>query len=108
MNGYAYYHVTREADLSSIMAEGLVPRIGPRSEKTGEAAPAVYLFPDLASLEDAMANWLGDEFPDDEPLAVLEVTMPAPIGPEPGQPSYERRVAAPIPQERIRRLDVRI
>ena len=67
------YHVTQTANIPAIMREGLAPRIGVRSLDAGETTPAVYLFPDVASLMDAMCNWLGDCFGENEPLTVLTV-----------------------------------
>lgn len=66
------FHVTRREDLPSILNSGLEPRIGPRSLKLGEPCAAVYLFPDLEAVENALMNWLGDAF-DDIELIVLEI-----------------------------------
>ena len=60
------YHVTTASAIERIRNQGLIPAIGPRSRKAGEDRPWVYLFPDMETAEDAMANWLGDELPDDE------------------------------------------
>lgn len=65
------YHVTRKEDLPSILAEGLQPRIGPRSIQIGESSPAVYFFPDMESVENALLNWLGEEFDDDEIVVLV-------------------------------------
>lgn len=66
------FHVTRRDDVPSILLQGLVPQIGPRSCLLGEATPAIYLFPDQVSVEDALMNWLGDAFEGEE-LVVLEI-----------------------------------
>ncbi len=71
------YHVTPTRNLFRIMREGLAPRIGPRSRRLGEAVAAVYLFEDADSLQDALDNWLGDEFAEDAMLALLRVEVPA-------------------------------
>lgn len=70
-----YYHVTPAKNVPSIMKNGLVPKIGTRSANFGEADKHVYLFPSKDEMETAMMNWLGDEFDEDEPLAVLAVEV---------------------------------
>ncbi|NLC22400.1 MAG: hypothetical protein GX771_10920 [Halomonadaceae bacterium] len=62
------YHVTPRANLPSILQDGLEPRIGERSEALGEAAPRIYCFPTLADCNDALGQWLGDWFNDEEEL----------------------------------------
>lgn len=69
------YHITEKKNLIKIMGEGLIPRIGDRSQSLGEEKELVYLFPDLDSVEDALMNWLGDEFGEDTVLVVLEVNL---------------------------------
>lgn len=68
-----FYHVTEKNNLDSIMNHGLQPRVGPRSEELGEKEAAVYLFPDLESVENALMNWLGAEFDDDSELVILKI-----------------------------------
>lgn len=70
-----YYHITREKDLPGIKEHGLIPQIGPRSMEMGEHIPAVFLFSDHECMEDGL-DWLGDLFPEDEPLVCLEVRLP--------------------------------
>ena len=75
------YHVTLESNVKSIMENGLVPQLGPRASQI-EREPAVYLFPTYEDYENAITNWLGDEFDDtnpDEPLVLLQVDLPAHI-----------------------------
>lgn len=68
------FHVTRESDLESIMRQGLFPRTGERSELLGEPVPAIYAFPDKDALENAMLNWLGQEYEEyDGDLVYLEI-----------------------------------
>lgn len=71
----AFFHVTPTSNLDSIMKQGLIPRVGERSAKVGEK-PAIHLFHNWDEVEDAMMNWMGDEF-EDEPLSLLKVTVPA-------------------------------
>jgi hypothetical protein len=73
----ACYHVTLSRNLPRIMREGLQPRRGPRSRKLGEAHKAVYLFKGREDAADGLANWLGDELPEDEPVALILVNLPA-------------------------------
>lgn len=70
------YHVTYAEGVSSILRDGLVPRRGLRSCSLGEGREAVFLFPSLEDVEDALMNWLGEEMDDDKPLALLEVQLP--------------------------------
>ena len=60
------YHVTRESDLPSIMRDGLVPNIGPRSAEIGERRQAVFLFRSLEDMDNALYNWLGERFEGEE------------------------------------------
>ena len=70
------YHVTTDESLDSILKEGLKPLIGQRSEKI-ESRPAVYLFPSIDDLTDALYGWLGNEFEDYEgDLHTLKVNIP--------------------------------
>jgi RNA:NAD 2''-phosphotransferase len=73
------FHVTTLQSLDSIMETGLLPMIGPRSSKLNEPEPAVYLFPTLDHAADAIANWLGEEFDDEDELVILEIAKEAPI-----------------------------
>jgi len=68
-----FFHIARRADVESIMATGLKPSIGERSESLGEDAPRVYLFDSRTSAEEGLMSWLGDEFDEDEELVLLSV-----------------------------------
>ena len=70
------YHATEIANIESIRANGLVPQIGPRSSCI-ENTPGVYLFKNKEDYQDAMMNWLGDEFSDLDQgqIIVLEVDI---------------------------------
>ena len=71
-----FYHVTPESNLESIFEKGLMPSIGERSAQC-ETMPMVFLFNSLCDCENALSNWLGEEFEDTyERLAVLEVLIP--------------------------------
>lgn len=73
-----FYHVTPTDNLASIMSEGLVPSVGDRSKKLGENA-CVFLFPSREDAEDGVDQWMGDDFDDEQPIALLEVTVPLEI-----------------------------
>ena len=70
------FHITTDDKLALILSQGLVPQIGERSAELGEATPAVYLFPTLEALEDALGGWLGECFEDEEEdLHILQVDL---------------------------------
>lgn len=69
------YHVTPTQNLRSVMKNGLVPNIGDRSSKIAGEQSGIYLFPSVEAAEDAVMNWLGDEFDEDEPLTLLKVNI---------------------------------
>jgi len=82
------------------MKEGLQPRTGERAGVM-EQEDGIYLFKTLEDAEDAVTNWLGDEFEDAEPLALLEVTLPPDAKILPSTADYELVVGTPIPSEYI-------
>jgi hypothetical protein len=65
----AYYHITRSENVPSIMAGGLEPT----KPRDMEDVEGVYLFKSAVAAEDALMNWLGDRFDEDEPLTLLRV-----------------------------------
>lgn len=71
------YHVTPTRNLPSIRKLGLIPRIGPNSRQLGETQPLIYLFPTRVDVNDALMNWLGDQYDDDEPLSLLTLNVPS-------------------------------
>jgi hypothetical protein len=66
------YHVTPTKNIKSIAKEGLKPGIGDRSNKIMREKSGIYVFPSRLAAEDAVMNWLGDEF-EDEPLTMLKI-----------------------------------
>lgn len=72
MNNIAY-HVTPTKNLDAILSEGLLPKIGERSQMLGEKDEAIYLFPTKADVTNALLQWLGEMYDDDEELALLEI-----------------------------------
>lgn len=71
-----YFHVTPAANLSSILSDGIITAIGERSQIVGEKNKAVFLFPDVSSMENALMNWLGEAFEDEENLVILQIDLP--------------------------------
>lgn len=69
------YHVTLLSNLKSIKKYGLLCQIGPRSQDLGEPTKAVFVFPNLDYANDAVMNWMGDEFDDDDKLIILQVKL---------------------------------
>lgn len=68
-----YYHITRKINVKKILKEGLIPKIGARSKKLKEPK-GVFLFTSLSDAENAVMNWLGDEFGEDTALSCLKIT----------------------------------
>ena len=91
------YHVTLTRNIPKILREGLHPRRGPRSRRLGESHKAVYLFKSREAAADGLANWLGDELPEEEPVALVLVNLPAGILTFDTTAGYELVVAEPIP-----------
>lgn len=95
------YHVTPLKNLESIKKHGLLCKIGPRSQKIGEPVSAIYLFPNLDYANDAVANWLGDEFDDDEDLIILTINVTEADVERAPDIDYERASVADIPAKLI-------
>lgn len=70
------YHVTPPANIPGILRDGLLPQIGERSAIAGEAVPAIFCFAGLDETENALMNWLGDYFDEEEPLSLLRIDLP--------------------------------
>ncbi len=98
------YHVTPAVNIPTIMSRGLIPQVGDRSNKIQGETPAVYCFPDTNSLEDAMMNWLGDEFGEDEDLALLEISTSGLEGDVTPNAEYEIQIFDPVPPQNIKVL----
>ena len=94
-----YYHVTPTANVPRIMSEGLIPQRGPRSKRMADHG--IFLFEDMETMEDALSNWLGDEFEEDEPLTLLGVELPPNADIAPETVGFEINVLSSIPPEFI-------
>ena len=73
--GMNVYHVTPTCHVFDILEQGLLPGIGPRSHELGEEVARIYVFTDLATLDDALGNWLGNAFDEDEELSIIELSV---------------------------------
>ena len=98
------YHITPSKNLKTILAKGLIPQKGERSRKILDEKSAIYCFPDKNSMEDAVMNWLGDEFDEDEALALLEIDTTGLQGQVTDGAEYEIAITSKIPVENIRVL----
>lgn len=95
------YHVTPTRNVKSILAKGLVPSIGARSAQL-ETQSNLFFFPSREAAEDAVMNWLGDELPEDEPLALLAVSSKGLEGKFTPGAEYEVTVSSPVPPQNIK------
>lgn len=68
------YHVTPHSNLPDILKHGILPRLGERASLANEKLNRVYLFASLEGAENALSNWLGEEF-DEVDLAILAVDI---------------------------------
>ena len=98
------YHVTLTKNLKSIMTSGLKPGIGDRSQKISGEQSAIYCFPDKDSVSNALMNWLGDEFDEDDQLALLSIDTTNLHGNYTPNAEYEISITDTIPPENIKIL----
>lgn len=99
-----FFHVAASKNVRSILKNGLQPKRGSRSAALGEGGKAVFLFSSREGVDDALANWLGDEFDEDEPLSLLLVMVPDSIAVTPtfdGATSWEWVSRQKIPPQYI-------
>ena len=100
-----YFHVTPKCNLKSILENGLVAQVGERSDILGEK-PGIWLFPTFDEMNNALANWLGECFDEDEELVILQLDLPEdfPIAKEPdsnGSVFYEVCCRKNIPADYV-------
>jgi CRISPR/Cas system-associated endonuclease Cas3-HD len=100
------WHITPKANVSKIMKQGLIPKIGRRSKSAKEKTPAIYVFPDSISMEDALTNWLDNEF-EDVKLSILELTVPSNWITEHAI-RWEAQILHPVPPSMIKILVLNI
>ena len=95
------YHVTTTSSAHSAQQNGIMPHVPEDSPNDPEA---VYLFPDMESVDNALMNWLGDRFAEDEPLSVLAIDTTG-LRIVPGGANYELISYDPVPPENILRSE---
>lgn len=95
------YHVTPARNLPSIQRHGLNPTVGGRSAKIQSESRAVFCFPSIEHVEDAIVNWLGDEFDEDEQLALLAINTKNLNGGYTPNAEYEIAITSTIPPSHI-------
>ncbi len=67
------FHITLKENVSSILSQGIFTKVP--SDVIFDETKAVYLFPNLTSMNDALANWFGERFNDDDDLIILVVNI---------------------------------
>ena len=65
----SYYHITRSENVPLIMKDGLLPS----KPDDIQDVEGVYLFKSATAAEDALMNWLGYRFSEEEKLTLLKV-----------------------------------
>ncbi len=65
----SYYHITPAENVPSIMKNGLLPATPDDMQDT----EGIYLFKNRTEAEDALMNWLGDRFSEEQKLTLLKV-----------------------------------
>jgi len=65
----SYYHITRSENVPLIMKDGLLPS----KPDDMQDVEGVYLFKSATDAEDALMNWLGDRFSEEEKLTLLKI-----------------------------------
>ena len=65
----SYYHIARSENVPLIMKDGLLPS----KPDDMQDVEGVYLFKSAMDAEDALMNWLGDRFGEEEKLTLLRV-----------------------------------
>ena len=101
------YHVTPTKNLKSIAKQGLTPTVGDRTSQIESEKSGIYVFPDRTSAEDAVMNWLGDEF-DDEPLTMLKIDVSGLEKNISKGADYELIVGTVIEPSRIKKVNIQL
>lgn len=96
--GRKYYHITPAKNVSKILKNGL----DPKKPQDYDDEEGVYLFKSKDDVDDALMNWLGDRFDEDEDLALLEIDGNYVKRVSPGGAGYEVIVKHAIPAEAIK------
>jgi len=77
------FHVTTQANLASILLNGLAPLYGRRSQQFGETMPKISFFVSREGLEEAMTRYFEKAFGQEEELVILEVASNVIVHPNP-------------------------
>ena len=96
-----FYHVTTLPNAAPIKTQGLKPAIGPRSRHLGETTPAIYLFGTREELDDAVLNWLGEQFDGGSELIFPQLCVPRVISSQFQRDAFEYRSFRPLPGKYI-------
>lgn len=98
MTSLELYHITPTSNIPQILKHGLIPSLGNRSSLM-ENENRIYMFGSMEDVENAVSNWLGDEFDEDVPLSLLKISLPPswPLGKE----AFEYTTSKPIPSNLI-------
>lgn len=71
------YHITSDANLPAIRRDGLVPQLGSNSKQIGETVPAIHVFTNTDTLEDAIMNWSAMDWTDEDiDLSLITLRVP--------------------------------
>jgi hypothetical protein len=93
------WHITSKRNLKSIKKHGILPKIP--ADMTDEKE-GVYLFKSYHDAEDAVVNWLGDRFDEDDDLVAIGID-PIGVRIEKSAADYEIFSTSPIPSENIKK-----
>jgi len=102
------FHVTTDTAWETIQEEGLRPTCKDRSSAAAEQTPRVFLFGSRQDVDNALGNWLGEEFEDhDGDLVIIEMQTPDDAEPTfPGdETSWEWSTSHPIAAAALRAVD---
>ena len=104
-NGKIYYHVTTRSNYKIIEKEGLLPKMGERSSKI-ESELKIFMFSNKDAMTDAVMNWLGDEFDEEEELVVLKISLPADFPVQ--HNGFEATTDKSIPPQYIQKTNIEV
>ena len=100
----SFYHAAPGSRVETIQKCGLEPRREKRGLGAASDQPAIYFFRDLATAEDAVSNWLMDEWPETETEAVVfECRLPDnAVIPDPELSGSYIYIGSAIPPEQLK------
>ena len=100
----SFYHAAPGSRVEAIQKSGLEPRREKRGLGAASGEPAIYFFGDLATAEDAVSNWLMDEWLETETEAVVfECRLPVnTVIPDPELSGSYIYIGSAIPPEQLK------